>query len=139
MYTPINQWAEDDRPREKMIERGFHALNDAEVIAILLATGTRELSALDLARKLLAHFGGLDKLARASVLDLTAVHGIGPAKAISILAAFEINRRRSEKNKGRSGKNKRSVKEKFRAYSSKMASTATVSSGNAWETTLSPL
>lgn len=95
---PIKMWAVEDRPREKMAKRGTDALTDAELLAILLGTGIalsgQKLSALDLARQLLSRHDGLAKLARCSVEELTQTQGIGPAKAISIIAAFELGRRK---------------------------------------------
>ncbi|MDX1907487.1 MAG: DNA repair protein RadC [Bacteroidia bacterium] len=96
-YTniPIRMWAAEDRPREKLMQRGIESLIDAELLAILFGTGTREQSALDLARSVLEDARGLPGLARATLQDLTQTKGIGPAKAISILAAFELGRRKS--------------------------------------------
>ena len=91
---PITAWATEDRPREKMEKRGVGALSDAELVATLLATGTRELSAIALARKLINHFGSLGQLARAPLAAMMEVKGIGPAKATTIVSAFELSRRR---------------------------------------------
>lgn len=95
-YTtkPITDWALEDRPREKLLQRGVDALTDAEILAILIGSGTRSLSAIDLARHILDQMGGLDGLVRCSVKQLTGIKGIGPAKAISIVSAFELARRR---------------------------------------------
>ncbi|MEM7660049.1 MAG: DNA repair protein RadC [Bacteroidota bacterium] len=97
MYSPlpITQWALEDRPREKLLQRGIDSLTNAELIAILLGTGTKELSALDLGRTLLKEFGGLSEVARANVKELTRIKGIGTAKAIGLVAAFEMGRRKS--------------------------------------------
>ncbi len=92
--TPITQWALEDRPREKLMKRGVDALTDAELVAILLGSGTRELSAISLGRKVLDEIGGLNQLARSGVEELTRIKGIGPAKAISIVTAFELGRRK---------------------------------------------
>ena len=92
---PIKNWALEDRPREKLLQRGIEALTDAELIAILLSTGTREMSAIDLAREILTKTGDLNRLARAQVNELTQIKGIGKAKAISIQVAFELGRRKS--------------------------------------------
>lgn len=92
--NPITGWAIEDRPREKLLQRGVDALTDAEILAILLGAGTRSLSAIGLARQLLTEKGGLEGLARCHIPALTDVHGIGPAKAISIIAAFELARRK---------------------------------------------
>jgi DNA repair protein RadC len=93
----IKQWAEDDRPREKFLLKGRQALSDAELIAILLSTGTREQSAVDLAKQILALTrNSLTDLGKLSVDDLKVVKGIGEAKSISILAALELGRRRKQ-------------------------------------------
>jgi DNA repair protein RadC len=91
---PIKHWAVEDRPREKMMQRGAESLTDAELIAILLSTGTRERSAIDLGRDILEQVGGLDRLGRSSVAELTRIRGIGKAKAITLVSAFELARRR---------------------------------------------
>ncbi len=90
---PISSWALEDRPREKLMQRGIDALTNAELLAILLGSGTRALSAIDLARKVMDTCGGPEGLARSTVQDLVKLKGIGPAKAITIVAAFEISRR----------------------------------------------
>jgi DNA repair protein RadC len=93
----IKDWSPEDRPREKLMLKGTSALSDAELIAILLGTGTATLSAVDVAKNVLQHVGNnLNELARLSVKDLTKVKGIGEAKAISIVAAVELGRRRKE-------------------------------------------
>jgi DNA repair protein RadC len=93
-YIPITQWAEEDRPREKLLSRGVSALTDAELLAILIGTGTRECSAVELGRLVIAHFRDLRGLAQADVKALTKLKGIGEAKAIGIVAAFELARRK---------------------------------------------
>ncbi len=93
----IKGWAAEDRPREKLLLKGKSSLSDAELIAILLGTGTAALSAVDLAKKLLQTTeNNLDVLARLGVKDLTKIKGIGEAKAISIVAALELGRRRKD-------------------------------------------
>lgn len=93
----IKSWAPEDRPREKLISRGAAALTDAELIAILLATGTPAVSAVELARRLLQMAdNNIDDLARLSVKDLMKVRGIGEAKAITIIGALELGRRRRD-------------------------------------------
>jgi DNA repair protein RadC len=91
----IRNWAVEDRPREKMLARGIQSLSDAELIALLIGSGTRKISAVDLARQVL-HMAGnnLDKLGKYSVADLKKHKGIGQARAISIVAALELGRRR---------------------------------------------
>lgn len=92
---PIKQWAEDDRPREKMQLKGRTTLSDTELISLLIATGSHNESAVDLAKKLMQQSGNsLNNLARFSLADLQKVKGIGQAKAISIAAALELGRRR---------------------------------------------
>lgn len=93
-HSPIKSWALEDRPREKLLQRGTESLTDAELIALLLGSGTQQCSAIDLARQIVAQRGGLLQLARSSVKDLTQVKGVGPAKAITIVAAFELGRRK---------------------------------------------
>lgn len=91
----IKNWAEDDRPREKLLTKGAVALSDAELLAILIGSGTRERSALDLARDILAIAeGNLLQLGRVGVLELQKTKGIGEARAITITAALELGRRR---------------------------------------------
>jgi DNA repair protein RadC len=95
-HLPIKNWSVDDRPREKLLQRGVSALTDAELLAILLGSGTKEKSAVDLGRELLTHVGGLLPLARSSVNELTQIKGIGEAKAISLVVAFELSRRKQK-------------------------------------------
>jgi DNA repair protein RadC len=101
----IKSWSPDDRPREKLILKGKSALSDAELIAILLGSGTNSLSAVDLAKKVLQPAeNNLHQLARLTVKDFVKIKGIGEAKALTIVAALELGRRRKdldgiEKNK----------------------------------------
>ena len=93
----IVSWAEEDRPREKLLLKGKSALSDAELIAILIGSGTRSMSAVDVAKIILSDAAhNLNELARFSVKDLQKVKGIGEAKAISIVSALELGRRRRE-------------------------------------------
>ena len=93
----IKAWAEDDQPREKLMNKGKASLSDAELIAILIGMGTRELSAVELAKLILQSTGNnLNELAKRSVPELMKFKGIGEAKAISIVAAMELARRRKE-------------------------------------------
>ncbi|KAA9332104.1 JAB domain-containing protein [Hymenobacter busanensis] len=93
----IKSWAEEDRPREKLMAKGRAALTDAELMAILLGSGTAKLSAVDVAKLVLAATGNdLNELARLSIKDLMRHKGIGEAKAITIVAALELGRRRKE-------------------------------------------
>lgn len=92
---PIKMWSEDDRPREKLILKGRQALSDAELLAILLASGSSDESALDLSKRILYQVGtSLHQLARLNVQDLQQFKGIGKAKAVSIIAALELGLRR---------------------------------------------
>ena len=95
MSNSIKNWNEDDRPREKMLLRTAAALTDAELLTILIASGTREKSALELAREVLglAH-NNLQELGRLNVAELQKIKGIGEARAITIAAAMELGRRR---------------------------------------------
>lgn len=91
----IKEWAIDDRPREKMMKKGIDALSNVELIAILFGTGTRNESAVELARKLLDTAGNnLNELAKLTLKDLQQIKGIGEAKAISVLTALELGKRR---------------------------------------------
>ena len=93
----IKSWSPEDRPREKLLLKGTSALSDAELIAILLGSGTAKLSAVDVAKKVLAHVGNsLDNLAKVSVKELMKAKGIGEAKAVTIVASMELGRRRRE-------------------------------------------
>jgi len=93
----ISQLAEEDRPREKLLLKGKTSLSDAELIAILIGSGTPEISAVDLSRIILQSVDHeLGKLSRLSIPDLKKFKGIGEAKAISIVAALELGRRRKD-------------------------------------------
>jgi DNA repair protein RadC len=93
----IRNWAEEDRPREKLLLKGKNALSDAELLAILLGTGNPGESALDLSKKILKKVNdNLVELARLSATDLKEFPGIGEAKAITVIAALELGRRRTE-------------------------------------------
>ncbi len=97
MINNILSWAEEDRPREKLLMKGKAALSDAELIAILIGSGSRELSAVDLSKLILQSVNNnLHELAKLSINDLMKFKGIGDAKAISIAAALELGRRRKE-------------------------------------------
>jgi len=100
--TSIKHWAEDDRPREKMLLKGIDSLSNAELLAILINNGTREKSAVDVSKSLLAAVNNdLQKLAGLSVKELVKlkIKGIGEAKAISIIAALELGIRRDVSDK----------------------------------------
>lgn len=91
----IKNWAEEDRPREKLLLKGKNHLTDAELLAIILGTGTRVESALSLAKKLLGHVqNDLHELGKLTPVELMKIKGVGQAKAVSVLAAIELGRRR---------------------------------------------
>lgn len=93
----IKHWSPQDRPREKLMLKGTTSLSDAEILAILLGSGNRTMSAVDLAKKILRSTGNnLNELARLSVNDLMKIKGIGEAKAIAVVAALELGRRRKD-------------------------------------------
>lgn len=95
----ILQWAEEDRPREKLLSKGKSSLSEAELIAILIGSGSRDLSAVDLAKVILSYVDhDLNLLAKLSVPELQTFKGIGEAKAVSIVSALELGRRRKESN-----------------------------------------
>lgn len=92
----INQWSADDRPREKLERLGASSLSNAELLGILIGSGSTEESAVDLMKRLLgACKNNLNTLGKLSIHDLTRYKGIGPAKAITILAACELGKRRA--------------------------------------------
>lgn len=95
-FLSIKSWAEEDRPREKLLLKGKSALSDAELIAILLRTGVTGASALDIAKKILHKVkGDLNELGKLSVADLKKMEkGLGDTKSITIVAALELGRRR---------------------------------------------
>lgn len=91
----INQWAEEDRPREKLARYGAEALSDAELLAILIGSGSTKESAVDLMRRVLSDCNNnLNTLGKKSIHDLQEYNGVGEAKAITILAACELGKRR---------------------------------------------
>lgn len=92
----INQWPEGERPREKFLAKGAHALSLAELLAIVLRTGTRGSTAVDLGRELLRQFGSLSALFGSDLQRLLTVKGLGPAKAVQLQAVIELARRALE-------------------------------------------
>lgn len=106
----IKDWNEEDRPREKLLKRGEAALTDAELVAILLGSGNREETAVGLARRILRDVdNSLSALARKSIAEFQQYNGIGIAKAVTLMAALELGRRRrlaqaNQKTKIRSSK-----------------------------------
>lgn len=109
----IKEWAADDRPREKMMAKGKTALSNAELIAILIGSGNAELSAVELARVILDSVGNnLIDLSNLSLEELMQFKGIGEAKAVSIMAALELGKRRCGAESEASNK----IKNSFEAY-----------------------
>jgi DNA repair protein RadC len=95
MSLKITDWAVEDRPREKLIQYGTSTLSDAELLGILISSGTKNKSAVDLGRELLARVNNnLNALGKLTIADLTKIHGIGNARAVTIAAALELGRRR---------------------------------------------
>jgi DNA repair protein RadC len=97
----IREMPEGDRPRERLKERGAAALSDAELIAILLRTGVKGQSAVQVAQELLREFKTLEEVARAPLETLAKTKGVGPTKAIQLKAAFELARRLSGSSRGK--------------------------------------
>jgi len=95
MSLKITDWAVEDRPREKLIQKGATSLSDAELLGILISSGTKERSAVDLGRELLGSVNNnLNTLGKLSIADLKKLKGIGTARAVTIAAALELGRRR---------------------------------------------
>lgn len=94
----IEEWPLEERPRERLYHQGAAALADAELLAILLGTGTRGQNAVELARDLLVSFGSLSALAGRSVTELSGRRGVGRVKAVRLAAAFEMSRRLRSRN-----------------------------------------
>jgi len=95
-YLSLKKLPEDDRPREKLMAHGRKSLSSAEILGILIGSGTREKSAVELSRDILNSVeNNLDRLARLSIHDLMKFKGIGKAKAVTIAAALELGRRKS--------------------------------------------
>jgi DNA repair protein RadC len=93
----IKSWAEEDRPREKLLSKGRRALTDAELIAVLICSGNRQETAVELSKRILLSLeNDLDLLGKLSVNELCRFKGIGEAKAIAIIAALELGRRRKD-------------------------------------------
>ena len=92
-HTKIKDWPEDERPREKLLKFGPQVLSEAELLALLIGSGTGGITAVDLAKRLLVENGSLATLASKGVAELSRMKGIGPARGARVLAAFEIGRR----------------------------------------------
>ena len=96
----INQWAEEDRPREKMMQKGAEALSDAELLAILIGSGNTEESAVSLMQRILAAAdNNLHRLGKWQVADFARFKGMGPAKSVTVMAALELGKRRTLQEK----------------------------------------
>ncbi|WP_394772802.1 DNA repair protein RadC [Flavobacterium sp.] len=93
-YYPISEWSKEDRPREKLMLKGKEALSNAELIAILIGSGSRNETSVALSNRILIHAKNLNALGKMSIVQLTKFKGIGEAKAIAIVAALELGRRR---------------------------------------------
>ena len=94
----IREWPAEDRPRERLYHKGAEALADAELLAIQLGTGVPGMSAMDVAREMLALHGSLSALASLSVAELAGLRGVGRVRAVRLSAAFEITRRLRSRN-----------------------------------------
>ena len=92
-HTRIKEWPEDERPREKLLKQGASMLSDAELLALLIESGTGGITAVDLAKRLLAEHRSLRIMASKGVQELVRMKGIGPARGARIIAAFEAGRR----------------------------------------------
>jgi DNA repair protein RadC len=92
-HTKIKHWPVDDRPREKLLLRGPAALSDAELLALIIGSGSGKVTAVDVAKKLIAEHKNLSELSKLSVDELTRHRGLGKARSAEIAAAFEIGRR----------------------------------------------
>ena len=118
-HKSIKEWPEDERPRERLLKVGADGLSTAELIAIIIKTGGRDKSALELAREVLMHFSSLKEVEAAAVAEFTNIKGIGSAKIAQIKAAFELGRRllKSDQDTGLTSpmfRNSREVYEYFR-------------------------
>src|SRR5712692_8233435 len=118
-YQSIKEWPKEDRPREKLLDRGAEALTDAELLAILLRTGNAGESALDHARLLLTQFGGIKGIDNAPAKELGAIKGIGPAKSAQLKAGLEIGRRLG-REKWEAGRALRSSEDVFRDFAERL-------------------
>jgi len=91
--TRITDWPEDERPREKLMTLGPSYLSDSELLAILFRTGSRKQTAVDLSKTIIKQFGGLHEISQTDFRSFASLKGVGPAKAVTLAAAFEIARR----------------------------------------------
>ncbi len=118
-HSRITEWPRDERPREKLMNHGCEALSDAELLAILIRTGAGNVTAVDLAKKLVKDFLSLENLATRSLQDLKQYHGLGEAKCVALLAAFELGRRLSS-NRSLEKLHIRSPEDVVRRFQSRM-------------------
>ena len=100
-HSKITEWPKEERPRERLISHGAQALSDAELLAILIRAGTGGATAVDVAQAVLRDFNSLKNLASRTVQELRHYKGLGDAKAVSLVAAFELGRRASRKESER--------------------------------------
>ena len=91
-YNSISQWPEGERPREKLVRNGVENLTSAELLALLLSSGTSNLNAVEIGKALINRFDSLNNLSQASLKELQDMEGIGPVKAITLQAAFQLSR-----------------------------------------------
>jgi DNA repair protein RadC len=117
---PFSQWRPTERPRERLLEFGSHRLEDAELLAIVLRTGSGKVHVLELARRLLDRFGSLQAIEEAAIKELMEVHGVGQMKAIELKAVFELGRRLAIRPI-RPGDSVSASEEVFRAYRGRFA------------------
>lgn len=96
-HTKIKDWPEGERPREKLFSLGVSSLSDAELLAILIGSGTTKVTAVDLAKRMLIDFNGLNEIASKNSFELSKMKGIGLARSARIVAAFELGRRQNHK------------------------------------------
>lgn len=117
LYQPIKAWPVEDRPREKLLDKGAQALTDTELLAIILRNGNSSTgeSAIDHARLLLSQFGGLKGLDETSASQIAAIKGIGPAKVAQVKASLEIARRLGQQ-RWEAGQPLRSAEDVFRHF-----------------------
>jgi DNA repair protein RadC len=92
-HLKITDWPKDERPREKLMHRGPEVLSEAELLALLIGTGTKRITAVDLAKTVLKEYGSLGHLATRGYRDLLRFRGLGEAKSVLLIAAFEVGRR----------------------------------------------
>ncbi len=135
-HTKIKEWPEEERPREKLLNFGPQHLSDAELLALLIESGTGGITAVDLAKRLLVEHEDLAELSSIGIVELLRMKGIGPARSARILAAFELGRR-VEGGKGKEGVRLNSPTEvakffspEFRGLKKEIFKTVLLDSGN---------